>query len=260
MRVAGPEHDRDPSAPPGDRALRAVSGWPEWTSLDGRQATGTRFIELSHVLEEGMPVYPGLPEPTFGAILSHAESRSRYEGEAEFYMSKAALPGNLGTYIDAPFHRFAHLEDLSRISLDAVAGLPALVVDAPTSPRAVTLGFDGEMFTSRAVLIRTGWDARWGTKDYWERGPYLADELIDHIVRSGVRLVGVDFWNIDDPADNSRPAHTRLLREGILVVENLCNLGSLPRRGFRFFAVPPMVVRGASFSVRAFAELAGPER
>ncbi len=214
-----------------------------------------RFIELSHVLEEGMPVYPGLPAPVFGAILSHLESRSRYDGKAEFYLSKAELPGNLGTYIDTPFHRFAHLEDLSRISLDSVAGLPALVLDAPISPRALTLNLDGEPLGSGALLIRTGWDARWGREEYWEPGPYLAEDLVDRIVRGGIRLVGVDFWNIDDLRDDSRPAHTRLLREGILVVENLCSLGALPRRGSRFFAVPPRIVRGASFPVRAFAQV-----
>jgi arylformamidase len=38
-------------------------------------------------------------------------------------------------------------------------------------------------------------------------------------------------------------------------VERLRGLDELPREGFRFFAVPPRVVRGASFPVRAFAEI-----
>jgi kynurenine formamidase len=43
----------------------------------------------------------------------------------------------------------------------------------------------------------------------------------------------------------------------IPIVEHLTNLGALPDDGFRFFAVPPRIVRGASFPVRAFAELPG---
>jgi len=69
--------------------------------------------------------------------------------------------------------------------------------------------------------------------------------------------VGIDTWNVDDVGDPSRPAHTRLLAAGVLIVENLCNLHALPSDGFRFYAVPPRVARGASFPVRAFAELAG---
>ncbi len=33
------------------------------------------------------------------------------------------------------------------------------------------------------------------------------------------------------------------------------HLSALPRTGFRFFAVPLRIVKGASFPVRAFAEL-----
>jgi kynurenine formamidase len=48
---------------------------------------------------------------------------------------------------------------------------------------------------------------------------------------------------------------TRLLGAGILIVEHMANLGALPRDGFRFYAVPLRIVRGASFPVRAFAEV-----
>jgi kynurenine formamidase len=49
--------------------------------------------------------------------------------------------------------------------------------------------------------------------------------------------------------------HTQLLAAGILIVEHLCNLGALPSTGFRFYATPLRIVGGASFPVRAFAEL-----
>jgi kynurenine formamidase len=68
-------------------------------------------------------------------------------------------------------------------------------------------------------------------------------------------VVGVDWGNVDDTTDPARPAHTRLLRAGILIVERLRSLDQLPGDGFRFFAVPPRIVRGASFPVRAFAEI-----
>jgi kynurenine formamidase len=65
----------------------------------------------------------------------------------------------------------------------------------------------------------------------------------------------VDFWNVDDTANLARPAHSRLLAAGILIVEHMCNLGSLSRSGFTFYAVPLRIVQGASFPVRAFAEI-----
>ena len=51
------------------------------------------------------------------------------------------------------------------------------------------------------------------------------------------------------------PAHTILLRAEIPIVEHMCNLGSLPVTGFKFFAVPAPVKGMGSFPVRAFAIL-----
>ncbi len=215
-----------------------------------------KFVELNHVLEDGMTVYPGLPRPKIGAYLTHQASRSRYEGRAEFYMGQVEMVGNVGTYLDSPFHRFPEAADLSQVPLEMVAAVPGIVLDVEIArARAITPKVREGNLRGRAVLIHTGWDRRWGGERYWEPGPYLSAGFVEVLVRARPRLVGVDFWNIDDTLDPARPAHTRLLAAEILVVEHLCNLSALPRRGFAFYAVPLRIVHGASFPVRAFAEL-----
>jgi arylformamidase len=78
---------------------------------------------------------------------------------------------------------------------------------------------------------------------------------VERLVVAEVRLVGVDFGNVDDTKDLSRPAHTGLLAAGIPIVENLRGLDRLPREGFVFSAAPIAIVRGAAFPVRAFADV-----
>jgi arylformamidase len=163
--------------------------------------------------------------------------------------------GHVTTCLHAPFSRFEDGADLNRIPLAAVAGVPGMVVDAPARPGGLTLELDRQVVKDRAVLIRTGWDNRWGTARYSEPGPYLHGEILELLVGGGAALVGIDFCNVDDTADLAAQARTRLLRAGVLVVEHLCNLRGLPREGFRFFAVPLRIAGGASFPVRAFAEL-----
>jgi kynurenine formamidase len=215
-----------------------------------------KFVELNHTLEDGMMTYPGLPRPKIGAFLDHEASRSRYNDQAEFYLGKVEMVCNLGTYLDSPFHRYPDGLDLSQIPLERIAGLPGIVFDGViSSNRSITLQVYNKELDGKAVLIRTGWDKRWGTEDYWEPGPFLSEKCIDLFIRSRVELVGVDFWNVDDTMDQARPAHTRLLASDILIVEHLCNLSALPRTGFKFYAVPLRIVRGASFPVRAFAEI-----
>lgn len=215
-----------------------------------------KFVELSHAIEDGMKGYPGYPSPWVGAFITREDSRVRYGGKAEFYVGRVDMVGNVGTYLDAPFHRYPDGADLSQLPLASVAGLDGLVLDGePASDRAVSINCSESDLAGRAILIRTGWDNRWGTDDYWEAGPYVSNDSIDLLVRAKVALVGVDFWNIDDVENLSRPAHTRLLESNIPIVEHLTKLSSLPRAGFKFYAVPPPIVKGASFPVRAFAEL-----
>jgi kynurenine formamidase len=221
----------------------------------------TEFIELNHVLENGMPVYPGIPipAPRFDALLDHRASRDRYEGKAEFYLGMVTMAANTGTYLDSPFHRYPDGADLSTVPLESVAGVPGIVLDAEPSPSR-DIGVDvlqsvQSELRGRAVLIRTGWDARWGSDSYWEPGPFLNAAAADFLVDAGATIVGVDFWNIDDTTDPARPVHTRLLGSNIPIVEHLGNLGALPASGFRFYAVPLRIVRGASVPVRAFAEI-----
>jgi kynurenine formamidase len=65
--------------------------------------------------------------------------------------------------------------------------------------------------------------------------------------------VGIDSLNIDDPTDAERPAHSRLLRAGIPIIEHLTNLGAVPDVGARLTALPAPVRGMASFPVRAVA-------
>jgi len=216
------------------------------------------FVDLSFPIEDGMATLPGvLPEAHVGAYLDHEASRDRYQGKAEFYLGRMEMAGNTATYLDAPFHRHRDAGDLSTYELEQLAGLPGIVVDASPEFAAVELGLATEQIRGHAVLFRTGWDGRWPGEDYWKEDPFLSEKTSEVLVRAGAALVGVDFSNVDDTTDPARPAHTALLGAGIPIVEHLRGLAALPREGFRFFAVAPRVVGGASFPVRAFAELPG---
>jgi kynurenine formamidase len=65
--------------------------------------------------------------------------------------------------------------------------------------------------------------------------------------------VGIDTLVIDSPQDPTRPAHTLLLRAGVLIVENLTGLSQLVGQTFTFVAVPAKVAGAAVSPVRAFA-------
>ena len=136
-------------------------------------------------------------------------------------------------------------------SVSSFAHLRAMVCESVGPVKhAVSVPFHDSQVRGAALLIQTGWDKLWGTDAYWEDPPFLADHLIFRMVRSTVKLVGVDF-----PV-SGRSSGTRLITSGqIPIVENLRNLSGLPRIGFHFSAVPLDAPPGEICAVHAFAEI-----
>lgn len=212
-----------------------------------------RFIEVSHRVVPGMKTYPGLPAPEVDVIVDYASSRERYGGKAEFLIASLHLCGNTGTYVDSPHHRYPTGVDLADLPLERVAHVPAVVVDATSAGRSIGPEvFRGLELASRAVLVRTDFSRHWGTDAYFADHPFLTAHSVDVLVRAGPAFVGIDSLNIDDTADLSRPAHTRLLAAGVPICEHMTNLAAVPATGARLHAVPIAWVGGATFPVRAY--------
>jgi arylformamidase len=210
-----------------------------------------RLIDLSHVVEDGLITYKGLPAPIICDYLSREASRKVYSEGTEFHIGRIDMVGNTGTYLDSPFHRFADGKDLSELALESLAHLEGIVV--PAADRAIRAdAFDGLDLSGKAVLVRTGWDRHWKTDQYFEGHPFLTGEAAEYLVQAGAALVGIDSLNIDDTADMSRPVHTILLGADIPIVEHLTQLNTLPPQPFRFYAVPVKVKGFGTFPVRAF--------
>ena len=207
-----------------------------------------------------MTTYPGLPGPALSDFLSREASRTRYTEGTAFQIGRIDMVANTGTYVDAPFHRFESAADLAALPLERLAGAPGLLFDATRLGRPIGPElFHGFDLAGHAVLVRTGWDRHWRTLAYGEGNPFLTAAAVDRLVADAPALVGIDSVNIDDMADGSRPAHTRLLQAGIPIVEHLCRLDALPHSGFAFHAVPAPVRGMGTFPVRAYAVLAGAE-
>ena len=146
--------------------------------------------------------------------------------------------------------------DLAGLRLEQLADVPVVVADVTQIGRAI--GPDavpaGDLH-GKAVLFRTDFSRHWGTDSYFHGNPFLTAEASDKLATAGAAFVGIDSLNIDDVADMSRPAHTRLLRAGIPICEHMTNLAAIASGAGRLHAVPIAWVGGATFPVRAYLVL-----
>jgi kynurenine formamidase len=213
-----------------------------------------QLIDLSHIVEDGMITYPGLPGPVVCDFLSREASRAHYAPGTEFHIGQITLVANTGTYVDSPFHRYADGKDLAELPLESLANLPGMRVQVPPEVRAIgpdlLAGLD---VAGKAVLVQTGWSRHWRTEQYLVGHPFLVKETAVFLRDAGAKLVGIDSLNIDDTSGGARPVHSTLLAADIPIAEHLTGLAQLPDSGFRFFAVPAKVKALGTFPVRAFA-------
>lgn len=216
-----------------------------------------RIVDLSHVIEDGMVTYRGLPGPHICDFLSRGQSAANYDDGSTFQIAKIEMVANTGTYVDVPSHRFAEGKDLSEVGVERFANLPAVLVRQPFENGLAVdaYAFEGVEVRGRAVLVATGWDRHWGSEAYYSDHSFLTAAAADRLIAGGAVMVGIDSHNIDDTRLRTRPVHTALLGAGILICEHMTNLGALPDEGFRFSAVPPKVRGMGTFPVRAYAVL-----
>lgn len=220
-------------------------------------AAGYDLFDLSHMVQHGKVTYPGLPAPVVTDYLSHEAAKARYAEGVTFQIGQINMVANTGTALDAPFHRFEQGQDVSALPLHRTANLEGILVRlSGMNGRAITklaLAPAVQEAAGKAVLIETGWSAKWGADEYFRNHPFLTAEAADYLRLLEVALIGIDSLNIDDTTDPTRPAHTILLGAGIPIVENLTGLNALPLSGFRFSAAPMRVVGMGAFPVRAWA-------
>ncbi|MCF2949118.1 cyclase family protein [Paraglaciecola aquimarina] len=215
----------------------------------------SQMIDLSHTIFDGLITYKGLPAPIMCDYLSREKSKEIYGEDYQVQIGKIEMIANTGTYLDSPFHFAENGKDLSDLSLELLANLPAVLVDVKDQIEIGPESFQHLDVKGKAVLVYTNWSQHWNTEQYFENHAFITKQAAIWLVDNGAKLVGIDTHNIDDTRGKLRPVHKHLLGNDVLICEHMTNLEQLPKDGFRFFAVPPKITGVGTFPVRAFAQI-----
>ena len=126
-----------------------------------RLSDTARIVDLSHPIRAGLVTYPGFLVPVITPHRTREDSRAKYAPGTELAMDVITMIGNTGTYLDAPFHRYADGRDLAGLDLAGPVDTRAEVFHLQD---AATRGIRAETHADRdvrgaAVLLHTGWAA-----------------------------------------------------------------------------------------------------
>ena len=204
----------------------------------------TRFIDLTHTFDENMPVYPGDPEPQ---LYPTADFKS--DGYNDF---KIETGMHIGTHIDGPQHMTEDGSTISEINPKSFIA-DGHLIDArnhnPLPPELIDLD---QIKPGDIVLVFTGCGHQFRSPDYYQTYPEFSLEFARLLVKAKIAAVGM---GTPSPDGLPFPAHKVLLRENILVIENLTNLDKLlDINRFRVFALP-LKLKADSAPARVVAEI-----
>ena len=184
------------------------------------------IVDLSVVVNESTPVYPG--DPTL-----KIEPAGLFEPDG-WNDHIVSIPTHVGTHIDAPLHMLSDGKSLGQFPIEQFVGRGILVeVGKEFSLKAVQ---QSGIQAGDIVLFHTGMSSSYHDPSYYETYPVMSEEIAQYLVARQVKMVGVDAGNVDN-ADGF-PIHKILLAGGVLIIENLTNLEQLVDREFNVSALP----------------------
>ncbi|KAJ7503164.1 putative cyclase [Mycena galericulata] len=210
-------------------------------------------VDLSQSLKPGMQIYPG--DPVFAC---HPIASIEKDGYA---VTALSLGSHTGTHVDAPAHFFADGKPISQIPLSTFIGR-ALVVDLTHKSAREPITWDDDlaphahqMATGVILFLHTGWSQYWGTDKYLDH-PFLERAAAEHIIATGIQVVGVDALSPDETrldGTGSFGAHEVILGAGAVIAENLTNLHAIVGLDYTVHLVPLNIDGSDGSPIRAYA-------
>lgn len=191
----------------------------------------TRIYDVSVPVSNGMVVYPRNPDVR---IAPHSELSKGGSSN----VSTVAFGSHTGTHVDAPRHFFEAGGTVDRLPLDALIG-PARVVSFPDEVMSITAALlepHGLRGVQR-VLFRTRNSGFVTDPQFHPDFTYVAPDAAELLASLGVRLVGVDYYSVEQFRSGHHRTHRTLLERGIVIVEGL-DLSAIAAGDYEFVCLP----------------------
>ena len=209
-----------------------------------------QVVDLSHAYHAGMPIFPGLPQPSFTPIAEVEE-----DGYA---MTDYHLLNHIGTHVDAPAHQIFGGDTLDEIGLDRLVTDAVTIDVSDRDPGPLTAGelepHLDKLRKGDIVFLFSNNGRNWGTDAYWTGWSYPDGDASRALIEKDISAIGFDGPSADPVDSTTFELHRIWLGAGRLIIENVTNLDQLPER--TQVVVAPLKVREANGApVRIFALL-----
>ena len=211
-----------------------------------------KIIDLTLTISQTIPTFPGSPKPRF--ITWSKIKKDGYNLELLFFSS------HTGTHLDAPYHFNESGVKIHEISLERLISNAFLIKIKKEKNQSIQksdiIKFEktyGKIQNKSTVIFFTGWQKNLKKVNYFIENPGLSISAVTYLVSKNTNLVGIDSPSIDSGKNKTFPAHKILLKNNILIAENLKNVDKISTANFKLIILPLKLKNATGSSVRAIA-------
>lgn len=187
------------------------------------------IIDISMRIKEGMPVYPGNPEPDI--------EKYREIPEDSTTESKICIGSHTGSHVDAPEHVMEDGKPVSEMDLEVFYG-KAQVLDMTDAGKEIDAeALEKKDIEEDIVLLKTE-NSEKQRKNFREDFAHLTLSGAEHLIQEDVKTVGIDYLSLVefDGGKEADQAHTSANQE-MTVIEGL-DLEDAEERKYTFSGFP----------------------
>lgn len=208
------------------------------------------IIDLSQSINSDIKLYPGSPNVSF--LKWSKYSIDGYDSEAIF------LSTHTGTHMDAPSHFIKGAEPIDIIDVNRfVMNNVHLLKISKSSNQLITtediINSNTDIKENDSIIFSTGWEHNYNSDDYMSSNPGLSTDAATYLSNKKINAVAIDSPSIDSGVESKFPVHQILLKNDVLIIENICNLTQINKKNLKLIAIP-LKLQGATGSpIRALA-------
>ncbi|HOJ10570.1 MAG TPA: cyclase family protein [Clostridiales bacterium] len=204
----------------------------------------TSLIDLSHTIEDNMPVYPGDIRTNLFQI--------KYLSVNKYNDHRLDISMHSGTHIDSPMHLTESNEYISQASLEPFIATGCVLDVRNQAVIKMKAEYEKLIKDNSIVLFYTGQDKYYGMTKYYEEHPVVGIDICRFLLEKNIKMLGMDM-----PSPDKYPfeIHKILFANEIFILENLTNLDKLLGvENFEVIALP-LKIKSDSSMARAVARI-----
>ncbi|MDK8179604.1 cyclase family protein [Paenibacillus sp. UMB4589-SE434] len=201
-----------------------------------------KLIDLTHVLQHQVPVYPGDSEMEL--------VQTKYLSRDGYCNHQLTMNMHTGTHIDGPMHLIESDLYLSDFPLDSFVGKGTLLDVSGMNRIEYKEEYEHLIGEGTILILYTGFSVYFGQEKYFTEHPIITKEFAELVVRKKIKLIGMDT-----PSPDRYPFETHKLwfDNQVLIAENLTNVDRLlDVSSFEIIALP-LLIKADSSAARIIA-------